>query len=176
MIHRNAAVGPFEANCHVLADEDTREAIVLDPGSEPKTVLKLAEGLQVQTVLLTHGHIDHVSAVRDVVEATGAKVKLHRADRELYERLELQCASLSARLGIDLGPIHVEAVESGENAGPDLPTCGYLITHAEKQVSFYHTGDLQKTDPALENLKGRVDFLIHMKTGFKKGSKNYEGK
>jgi glyoxylase-like metal-dependent hydrolase (beta-lactamase superfamily II) len=106
MIHRNAAVGPFEANCHVLADEDTGEAIVLDPGSEPETVLKLADGLQVQTVLLTHGHIDHVSAVRDVVEATGAKVMLHRADRGLYERLELQCASLSARLGIDLGPIH----------------------------------------------------------------------
>ncbi len=74
----------------------------------------------------------------------------------------------------DLGPIHVEAVESGENARPDLPTCGYLITHTQKQVSFYHTGDLQKTFPALESLRGRVDFLIHMKTGFKKGSKKYE--
>ena len=74
----------------------------------------------------------------------------------------------------NLGPIQVEAVESGENARPDLPTCGYLITHTQKQVSFYHTGDLQKTFPALESLRGRVDFLIHMKTGLKKGSKNYE--
>ena len=74
----------------------------------------------------------------------------------------------------DLGPLHVEAVESGENARPDLPTCGYLITHTERGVSFYHTGDLQKTFPALENLKGRVDFLIHMKTGVKKGAEHDE--
>jgi len=65
---------------------------------------------------------------------------------------------------VDLGPISVEAVESGEQTRPDLVTCGYLITHKEKGVSFYHTGDLHKSFPAMENLRGRVDFLIHMKT------------
>ena len=65
---------------------------------------------------------------------------------------------------LDLGPILVEAVESGEQARPDLVTCGYLITHKEKNVSFYHTGDLHKSFPAMENLRGRVDYLIHMKT------------
>ena len=65
----------------------------------------------------------------------------------------------------DLEPISVEAVESGENSRPDLPTCGYMITHTEKNVSFYHMGDLTKNFPALENLKGRVDFLVHMKLG-----------
>jgi hypothetical protein len=67
----------------------------------------------------------------------------------------------------DLGAVQVEAVESGENARPDLPTCGYLITYIEKDISFYHTGDLHATYPALGNLKGRVDYLIHMKTGLK---------
>ena len=66
---------------------------------------------------------------------------------------------------LDLGPIRVEAVESGENERPDIPTNGYLITHAEKDVSIYHTGDLHELFPALENLKGRVDYLVHMKTG-----------
>ena len=65
---------------------------------------------------------------------------------------------------LDLGPIHVDIVESGEAARPDLPTSGYLITHAEKDISFYHTGDLGRTHPGLANLRGRVDFLIHMKT------------
>ena len=64
----------------------------------------------------------------------------------------------------DLGPIHVEVIESGESARPDLPTCGYLVTHAEKGLSFYHTGDLGSVFPALTKLKGRVDYLIHMKT------------
>ena len=68
---------------------------------------------------------------------------------------------------VDLGPVHVEAVESGENIRPDLPTCGYLITHVEKDVSIYHMGDLHNVYPALQNLNGRVDFLVHMKLGFK---------
>ncbi|MEZ4867228.1 MAG: MBL fold metallo-hydrolase [Caldilineaceae bacterium] len=68
---------------------------------------------------------------------------------------------------VDLGPVHVEAVESGENIQPHLPTCGYLITHAEKDVSIYHMGDLHEVYPALGQLKGRVDFLVHMKLGFK---------
>ncbi len=46
-------------------------------------------------------------------------------------------------------------------------TKGYLITYIEKDISFYHTGDLHATYPALGNLKGRVDYLIHMKTGLK---------
>ena len=66
---------------------------------------------------------------------------------------------------LDLGPIQVEVVESDENFSPELPTNGYLVTHAEKDVSFYHTGDLHVPFPALENLRGRVDYLIHMKIG-----------
>lgn len=69
---------------------------------------------------------------------------------------------------LSLGPLRVEVVESGENARPDLPTCGYLISHTEKNVSFYHSGDLHRAFPGLASLKGRVDFFIHMKTGLKK--------
>ena len=68
---------------------------------------------------------------------------------------------------LDLGPIRVEVVESGENDRPDLPTNGYLVTHVEKDLSVYHTGDLHKIFPALEHIKGRVDYLVHMKTALK---------
>lgn len=68
---------------------------------------------------------------------------------------------------VDLGAVQVEAVESGENIRPDLPTCGYLIRHLEKNISVYHMGDLHEVYPALSKLKGRVDFVIHMKLGFK---------
>jgi L-ascorbate metabolism protein UlaG (beta-lactamase superfamily) len=66
---------------------------------------------------------------------------------------------------MDLGPLHVVAIESGENQGPELPTCGYLITHKEKGVSFFHTGDLHRTYEGLQKIRGQVDYLIHMKTG-----------
>jgi L-ascorbate metabolism protein UlaG (beta-lactamase superfamily) len=66
---------------------------------------------------------------------------------------------------VALGAIHVETIESGENQEPNLPTCGYLVTHKEKDISFLHTGDLHAAYPALKNIKGKVDFLIHMKLG-----------
>ena len=65
----------------------------------------------------------------------------------------------------DLEGIAVEVAESGENAAPDLPTCGYLVTDRETSVSIFHTGDLHEPYPELELLRGRVDYLVHMKTG-----------
>ena len=70
---------------------------------------------------------------------------------------------------LDLGDIRVETVESGENQTPDIPTNGYLITHTAKNVSVFHTGDLHEPYPALVNLQGKVDFLIHMKLGLGEG-------
>ena len=70
---------------------------------------------------------------------------------------------------LDLGNIRIETVESGENQTPDIPTNGYLITHIAKNVSILHTGDLHEPYPALANLQGKVDFLIHMKLGLGEG-------
>ena len=67
--------------------------------------------------------------------------------------------------GLDVERINIEVVESGENAAPTLPTCGYLITDRETSVSIYHTGDLHEPYPELQALAGRVDYLVHMKTG-----------
>ncbi|MAG84020.1 hypothetical protein CMK10_07665 [Candidatus Poribacteria bacterium] len=66
---------------------------------------------------------------------------------------------------LDLGSLNVETIESGENQTPDLPTCGYLVTHKEKQISFLHIGDLHHPYPALRELRDKVDFFIHMKLG-----------
>ena len=66
---------------------------------------------------------------------------------------------------LDLGPVHVDIIESGENQRPDLPNCGYLVTVRDLGVSFLHTGDLTEPYRALERLRGRVTYLIHMKMG-----------
>ena len=66
---------------------------------------------------------------------------------------------------VDLGDIEVEVIESGENQRPDLPTNGYLVRHKRMNVSFLHIGDLHAPYAELESLRGRVDFLIHMKLG-----------
>lgn len=68
------ALGPVMANCYLLYDEETRHGVVVDPGAEPNRVLSRIEELQLQleAILLTHAHFDHIGAVEPVREKTGA--------------------------------------------------------------------------------------------------------
>jgi len=87
MILESRAVPPFEKNGFVLACERTREAVIIDPGDEAQALLDIvrARDLNVRHVLLTHGHVDHVSGVAAVKRALGVPVSLHRGDLALYE-------------------------------------------------------------------------------------------
>ena len=77
--------------------------------------------------------------------------------------------SFTGTESFELDNIRIETIESGENQSPDLPTNGYLITHLLQNISILHTGDLHEPYPALENLRGKVDFLVHMKLGLGDG-------
>jgi hydroxyacylglutathione hydrolase len=87
-------VGPLQCNCSILVDENAREAIVIDPGDEPERILEALAAASVRPVALlhTHAHFDHIGATRAVAEATGAAIRLHPADRPLYEALPEQAA------------------------------------------------------------------------------------
>jgi glyoxylase-like metal-dependent hydrolase (beta-lactamase superfamily II) len=76
------ALGPVMANCYLLYDESSRHGVVVDPGAEPDRVLsRIGElGLQVEAILLTHAHFDHIGAVEPVREKTGAPVYIHRLE------------------------------------------------------------------------------------------------
>lgn len=80
-------VGYLRVNCYLLAADGARDAVVIDPGDEAETLLARIEDehLDVRAVLLTHAHWDHVGAVADVAEATGAPVMLHRSDLPLLQ-------------------------------------------------------------------------------------------
>src|SRR6266567_5401633 len=91
---RTIPVGPLQCNCSILVDEETREAIVIDPGDEANRILlALAEAKARPVALLhTHAHFDHIGATGEVARATQARVRLHVADRPLYDALPEQAA------------------------------------------------------------------------------------
>jgi len=62
------AVGPFEVNCYLYWDEDTREGVIIDPGDDEGAIFEDVEraGMTPKAILLTHGHGDHIAAVEDV--------------------------------------------------------------------------------------------------------------
>lgn len=80
-------VGLYETNAYILYDEQTKNAVVTDPGAEPEKILReLARlELQLKAVLLTHGHFDHVGGTKALKEATDCKVYVHPLELTLPE-------------------------------------------------------------------------------------------
>ncbi len=97
MIVETLEVGPFTTNCYIVGSESGREGMIIDPGGEAKRILKRVSDLKldIKFILLTHGHMDHVGALMEVKEATGADIAAHTDDAKT-----LSDGSLSVLLGI----------------------------------------------------------------------------
>ena len=88
MIQKGLMVGLLEVNCYILGDEETKEAVVIDPGGDEDKILealKYAE-LNLKYIIDTHGHFDHVDANQPLKEATGAKIAIHEADAQMLSQ------------------------------------------------------------------------------------------
>lgn len=88
--------GDLATNSALLWCSRTREGVLVDPGGEPEEILDLAlrEGVAIQTILLTHAHVDNLAAVPLLRDETSCGVALHRADWPLWEAMAEQCAEL----------------------------------------------------------------------------------
>jgi glyoxylase-like metal-dependent hydrolase (beta-lactamase superfamily II) len=91
--------GVFGENCYIVADRSTADAVIVDPGEEAELFLRRleTENWTLRAVWLTHAHLDHITGVADVVEATGVEVYLHPADRPLYDNVAEQGRWLGLR-------------------------------------------------------------------------------
>ena len=74
-------LGLYQTNTYILSNDT--EAAVIDPGYEPDIILDALEGRELKAILLTHGHFDHVGAVKDLVAETDCKVYIHEGDLAL---------------------------------------------------------------------------------------------
>ncbi|MFC1943638.1 MBL fold metallo-hydrolase [Chloroflexota bacterium] len=87
MIIEKLEVSQFASNCYIVGAESNKDGIIIDPGDEANKILKKVEdlGLKIKLIVLTHPHIDHVGALKEVKEATGAEVAIHADDAEALQ-------------------------------------------------------------------------------------------
>ena len=82
-------LGAYQTNCYMVWADTADTCVVIDPGFEPDTVLLEAkrQGKTIEAILLTHGHFDHVGAVRDIAAETDCKVYLCENDLAMPTQL-----------------------------------------------------------------------------------------
>lgn len=85
MIFKRVQTGVYAVNCYILGDDKTKDAIVVDPGGDLDDIASVIqkEALQVKYILLTHGHGDHIGALADLKQITGAQIGIHAKDAEM---------------------------------------------------------------------------------------------
>jgi len=81
---------PFGTNCYLVASEQTRDGMVVDPaGDAPRILSNIRElDLKVGLIVVTHTHPDHIGAIHQVVENTGASFAVHAAEAEIMQHYD----------------------------------------------------------------------------------------
>lgn len=156
---RGLTVGPVESNCYLARVPGGSRAVVIDPGAEPRRIVAALEswGADPTAILLTHGHMDHVGAVADLVREFDVPVHLHPDDRTLYDGAAEHAAAWG--LEIDRPPPPDRELEHGRTlreAGIELEV-RHAPGHSPGGVVFAGDGHAFVGDCVFAGSVGRVD-------------------
>ncbi len=156
---RMFTVGPVQENCFVVRRPDANAALVVDPGDEaPRLLAAIAElELDVQAILLTHTHFDHVGAVAPLARATGAPVYCPELEVPVLQDI------MAFVPWPGFGPFESWDPEETVRGGETLELAGIplevLFTpgHSPGHVTYATSGALFSGDVLFQGSVGRTD-------------------
>lgn len=145
---------------YIVACEETKKAAIVDPGGDEEILLAEIEklGLTVDYIIATHGHPDHVCGNRKIQEATGAKIIMHAADVDFFEKSEVK--SYFSMLGLEASPPVDIIVNAGDEIKIGNITFKVLHTpgHTPGGICLYCAPNLITGDTLFVGGLGRTDF------------------
>jgi glyoxylase-like metal-dependent hydrolase (beta-lactamase superfamily II) len=120
-------IGTYQTNCYLVADEETKEAFIIDPAGDLEQIKNLIEEktYDLKYIILTHGHGDHIGAVEGLKEASDAVLLVHEEDAEMIRDNQL---NLTFRMG---EKIEIEADQTFRD--------GETLMVGELELKFIHT-------------------------------------
>jgi glyoxylase-like metal-dependent hydrolase (beta-lactamase superfamily II) len=151
-------LGAAATNCYVVrAERGAPECVVVDPGDDATRLrLELAGfGTRCAAILITHGHWDHLGAVADLAEGTGAPVHMAEDERTLLEDINSFVPQ-----GVRLRPYTPDVLLQGDEA-LELAGIGFETVrvpgHSPAHLAYYSDGCLFSGDVLFAGSVGRVD-------------------
>lgn len=154
------SLGPLQTNAYLLRGEDEGRAIIIDPGMNPAPLLRKIEGLDIEAILLTHAHFDHIGGVEEIRQAKKCPVYIHPIESDWLTTPKLNGSLMWPEVG---PPISTSAAEYDLAEGQKLHFLGHDFTvyhtpgHSPGSVSFLCGNDLFSGDVLFRLGVGRTD-------------------
>jgi len=142
VIIKQLEVGYMDNFCYIVGCEDTRQAMVIDPGADVERILSTGEkeGLEIIKIVNTHGHGDHTAGNARLKSLTGAKIFIHALDADRYPEADIQ---LNKEDKLTLGEITFDII--------------HTPGHTPGGICLYAQGDLFTGDTLFVGDSGRTD-------------------
>lgn len=142
MIIKQIAIGYMDNFSYLIGCQNTRQALVIDPGSDVDQIVSIAkqEGLEIKIILNTHGHGDHTAGNAALKERTGAPVYIHELDGDRYRAADV---FLKEEKTLQLGDLTFDVIHTPGH------TPGGICLHAQGNLFTGDTlfvGDSGRTD------------------------------
>ena len=153
--------GIISTNCYLVINEETKQTVVIDPAACPSYLMGhiKSEGLQVEAILLTHGHFDHIMGIGDLRKEFPVPVYAHEGDQETLLDPSLNL-SISYTDGYTFdGATYVRDGQTLELAGASFQVI-HTPGHTPGGVCYYLENEkvLFSGDTLFQNSVGRTDF------------------
>jgi hydroxyacylglutathione hydrolase len=159
-------LGAYETNCYVVTPPGSGDAVVIDPGDDAPAVRRVLadRGLTLRGILVTHGHLDHVGAVRDLAGDPGSEVWMARGDADGLRGFAPASYEPDHLVGggdeVDVGGVHFRVLDvPGHTAG----SVAYAADGVVFSGDVLFAGSVGRTDlPGgnAETLLASIDLLM----------------
>jgi len=157
---RNYNLGPLQTNAYLLTGADPTRGVIIDPGMNPGGLIRNIEGMEIEAILLTHAHFDHMGGVDEIRKLKNCPVYLHPLESEWLTNPKLNGSLMWPNVS---PPLTTDPAEYDLAEGQTLKLIGlefkvfHTPGHSPGSVSFLCGNDLFSGDVLFRLGVGRTD-------------------